>query len=133
MSNEQRTMNNKQRTIKDDPLSEKADELAHLVYKVTKKFPKEELYGLTSQLRRAALSVPLNIVEGFARKGSRDYRQFLYIAYGSLKETKYLLNFAYKEGYLKEKEYGEISSLAEEVGKILWSSIKTLERKLSQK
>jgi four helix bundle protein len=133
MNNEQRTMNNEQRTIKDDPLSEKADELAHLVYKATKKFPKEELYGLTSQLRRAALSVPLNIVEGFARKGSRDYRQFLYIAYGSLKETKYLLNFAFEEGYLKEKEYGDISSLAEEVGKILWSSIKTLERKLSQK
>ena len=126
-------MSNAQRTMKDDPLSEKADELAHLVYKVTKKFPKEELYGLTSQLRRAVLSVPLNIVEGFARKGSRDYRQFLYIAYGSLKETKYLLNFAFEEGYLKEKEYGEISSLAEEVGKILWSSIKTLERKLSQK
>jgi four helix bundle protein len=126
-------MNNKQRTMKDDPLSEKADELAHLVYKVTKKFPKEELYGLTSQLRRAALSVPLNIVEGFARKGSRDYRQFLYIAYGSLKETKYLINFAYKEQYLKEKEYREALSLGEEIGKMLWTSIKTIEKKLSKK
>jgi four helix bundle protein len=126
-------MSNEQRTMKDDPLSEKADELAHLVYKVTKKFPKEELYGLTSQLRRAALSVPLNIVEGFARKGSRDYRQFLYIAYGSLKETKYLLNFAYKEQYLKEKEYREALSLGEEIGKMLWTSIKTIEKKLSKK
>jgi four helix bundle protein len=102
--------------MRDDPLAKKADELAHLVYKITRKFPKEELYGLTSQLRRSTLSVPLNIVEGFARKVSRDYRQFLYIAYGSLKETQYLLNFAF-----------------EEVGKILWSSIKTIERKLSQK
>ena len=119
--------------MRSDPLAQKADELAHLVYKITKKFPKEELYGLTSQLRRAALSVPLNIVEGFARKSSRDYRQFLYIAYGSLKETKYLLNFAFKEGYLSEKEYEKASSLAEEVGKILWSSIKTIEHKLSQK
>jgi len=119
--------------MRDDPLAKKADELAHLVYKVTKKFPKEELYGLTFQLRRAVLSVPLNIVEGFARKGSRDYRQFLYIAYGSLKETQYLLNFAFEEGYLGKKEYEKLSSLAEEVGKILWSSIKTIERKLSQK
>ena len=126
-------MSSEQRAMKNDPLAQKADELAHLVYKITKKFPKEELYGLTSQLRRAALSVPLNIVEGFARKSSRDYRQFLYIAYGSLKETKYLLNFAFKEGYLSEKEYVKTSSLAEEVGKILWSSIKTIERKLSQK
>lgn len=80
-----------------NPLVKKSDKLAHLVYGITRSFPKEELYGLTSQLRRAALSVPLNIIEGFARRGSKDYRQFLHIAYGSLKEAKYLLYFAYQE------------------------------------
>jgi len=119
--------------MRNDPLTQKADKLAHLVYKITKSFPKEELYGLTSQLRRATLSVPLNVIEGFARRGSRDYRQFLYIAYGSLKETKYLLYFAYKEGYFNEKEYKESMFLAEEMGKIIWSSLRTIEAKLLKK
>jgi len=119
--------------MRNDPLTQKADELAHLVYKITKNFPKEELYGLTSQLRRAVLSVPLNIIEGFARRGSRDYRQFLYIAYGSLKETKYLLHFAHKEGYFNEKEYKKTLSLAEEVGKIIWTSLKTIESKMNKR
>jgi four helix bundle protein len=123
-------VNNKQRTK--NPLVEKSDQLARNVYKITRNFPKEEIYGLTSQLRRAALSVPLNIIEGFARKGTKDYRQFLHISYGSLKETKYLLYFAYQENYINEKEYKEILSVAEEVGKMLWSTLKTINQKLKQ-
>jgi four helix bundle protein len=119
--------------VRNDPLTEKSDKLAHLIYRFTRNFPKEELYGLTSQIRRAALSVPLNITEGFARKGSRDYRQFLYISYASLKETKYLLYFAYKEGYLDVKEYKEAISLADEVAKMIWVSLKTIEKKISKK
>jgi len=118
--------------MRKDPLAEKADKLAHLVYKITAQFPKREIYGLTSQLRRAAISVPLNVIEGFSRKGTREYRQFLYIAYGSLKETKYLLDFAFEENFLSTKKYQEISFLADEVGKILWASIKTIEKRLSQ-
>ena len=118
---------------KKNPLIEKSDKLTYLVYKSTKNFPKDELYGLTSQLRRAALSIPLNIIEGFARKTSKDYRQFLYIAYGSLKETKYLLYFAYREGYFSKEEYDKILSIGEEVGKIIWSSIKTITNKISSK
>ncbi len=72
----------------------KADELARLVYKLTRDFPKEEMFGLTSQIRRASLSIPLNVIEGYARSASKSYRQFLDIAYGSLKETKYLLYFS---------------------------------------
>ena len=60
--------------MNNNPLIEKSDELAHLVYKITKDFPKEELYGLVSQIRRAAVSIPLNIIEGFARKGAKDCR-----------------------------------------------------------
>ncbi|OGZ32361.1 MAG: hypothetical protein A3I88_00935 [Candidatus Portnoybacteria bacterium RIFCSPLOWO2_12_FULL_39_9] len=114
------------------PLIEKSDKLSFLVYRVSRKFPKEELYGLTSQLRRAVLSIVLNIIEGFARGGSREYRQFLYAAYGSLKETKYLLFFANRENYLNEKDYQEAVNLAEEVGKMLWRSLKTIDQKIKK-
>ena len=66
---------------------ELADELVLLVYKVTARFPRKELYGLTAHMRRAALSVPSNIVEGCARDSQADYLCFLYIAFGSLKRT----------------------------------------------
>ncbi len=118
--------------MNNNPLIEKSDELAHLVYKITKDFPKEELYGLVSQIRRAAVSIPLNIIEGFARKGAKDCRQFLYIAYGSLKETKYLLHFSYKEQYLNKEQYQVAVSLAEEIGKILWVSLKTINSKIPE-
>ena len=67
---------------------ELADEVALLVYKSTRSFPREELYGLTSQLRRSAVSVPSNIVEGCGRNSEADYMRFLDIAYGSLKELR---------------------------------------------
>ncbi|OGZ61258.1 MAG: hypothetical protein A3H51_02470 [Candidatus Spechtbacteria bacterium RIFCSPLOWO2_02_FULL_38_8] len=124
-------MNNKNHKTKDNPLTQKADEIARLVYKTSKKFPKDELYDLTSQLRRAAVSIILNIIEGFARKGTKEYRNFLYISYGSLKETKYLLYFAHRENYLNTREYEEILNLTEEVGKMLWATIKTIEKKLN--
>ncbi len=111
-----------------DILTLKADELAHEIYKLTKKFPKEELFGITSQLRRAALSVILNIVEGFARNRKKEYIHFLEIAYGSLKETKYLLHFSYKESYYNSEEYKPIINLAEEVGKLLWAKIQNLKK-----
>ena len=68
---------------------ELADEVAVLVYRITAGFPREELYGLTSQMRRAAVSVPSNIVEGCTRDSQKDYLRFLYIAFGSLKELHY--------------------------------------------
>ena len=112
-------------------LLDKADYLAHLVYKYSKQFPAKELFGLTSQLRRAALSVPLNIIEGYGRYQSKEFRRFLEIAYGSLQETKYLLDFSVKEHYLAEKDYKKIFAVADEVGKMLWSSIKTIRGKKS--
>ena len=110
-------------------LLEKSDKMAYSVYHLTRKFPKEELFGLISQIRRSAISVPLNIVEGFARQGVKEHRHFLEIAYGSLKETKYILYFSYREKYIAEEEYDQVINLAEEVGKMLWSKIHTLKDK----
>ncbi|MBW2742115.1 MAG: four helix bundle protein, partial [Deltaproteobacteria bacterium] len=85
-----------------------ADELAYKTYLITRKFPKEELYGLTSQLRRSALSVPTNIVEGYSRKGDKELAHFVNISLGSMAETKYLLYFALRLGYLSDEKYDEI-------------------------
>lgn len=104
-------------------LKEKSDSFAYGVYRVTRAFPKEELYGLTSQLRRASLSVVLNYIEGYARVGDKEHKHFLQIAYGSLKESKYLLFFAYREKYLDKKEYDVLVDTAEDIGGMLWGTI----------
>jgi four helix bundle protein len=111
---------------------EKSDLLAHRVYEVTKDFPREEIYGITSQLRRASLSVPLNAVEGYARNSDKSHKQFLLISYGSLKETKYLLHFCLKEDLISENQYKELIFIAEEVGKLLWSAISRMKVKIEE-
>jgi four helix bundle protein len=81
---------------------ELADELALLVYKATRIFPKEEMFGLTSQLRRAVVSIASNIVEGSGRDSQADYLRFLNMAYSSTSEACYQLSLAYRLGYLNE-------------------------------
>ena len=81
-----------------------ADDLTVSVYEVTKAFPKEEVYALTSQLRRAAYSVPANISEGSARESKKDYLHFLYISRGSLSETQYFLHLAHRLCYLSDMD-----------------------------
>jgi four helix bundle protein len=115
--------------MKNSILLKKADLLAKDVYKIVRHFPKEELYGLNSQLRRSILFVPLNIIEGYARMAKNEKRRFFEIAYASLKEAKYLLYFAFGENYLSRDEYIKIIQLAEEVAKILWANIKTFKEK----
>ena len=81
-----------------------ADDLTVAVYEGTRAFPREEVYGLTSQLRRASYSVPANIAEGSSRESQRDYLHFLYIARGSLSETQYFLHLARRLGYLSAQD-----------------------------
>ncbi len=78
------------------------------------------MFGITSQLRRSALSVPTNIVEGYNRKSKKEFAHFIDIALGSLAETEYLIEFAIELGYIKQVEGKDIQVLVEEVGKLLW-------------
>ena len=100
---------------------QKADELVVLIYKITRAFPADEKYGLTSQLRRAALSVALNIVEGYARSNIGDLRRFLDISLGSLAEVEYLLELSLKLKYLDQDNYERLEEIRVYCGKLLWS------------
>ncbi len=104
---------------------QKADELAFQIYKLTETFPKQETFGLTLQIRRAALSIPTNIVEGYARKSKKELAQFINIALGSLAETEYLLEFAKKLNYITA-DTTTLDNLIEEVGKLLWSFYRSI-------
>ena len=105
---------------------QKADKLAYEVYLETKKFPKDEIYGMTSQLRRAAVSIPTNIVEGTGRQGKKELKQFVNISLGSLAETEYLLGFCLRLGYLNNESYQMLESLRNKVGGLLWNFYKSL-------
>ena len=99
---------------------ELADDLAFEIYQVSKNFPKEEIYGITSQIRRAALSIPTNIVEGYSRKGDKELSRFINISLGSLAETKYLVYFSHRLEYLSDNEYNKVKQGYERLGKKLW-------------
>ncbi len=100
---------------------QKADELAYQIYLETKKFPKEELYGVISQLRRSALSIPTNLVEGCGRHGKKELKQFLNIALGSQAEVEYLLDFCLRLRYFEREVQERLQSLRQEVGSLLWN------------
>ena len=97
-----------------------ADALAFDIYTITSNFPKEEMFGLSSQLRRAALSIPTNIVEGYSRRGNKELIHFISISLGSLAETKYLLSFSHRLNYISSEEYEAIKAGHDLLGKKLW-------------
>lgn len=117
--------------LSNDVVLLKADEFAKKAYIATRDFPKEELFGITSQLRRAALSVPLNIIEGFARISRQDHRRFLEISLGSVKESKYLIYFAFEQKLIPERKKEDLLNLGEEVSRLLWHKISTLRNSAS--
>ncbi|MGB9591790.1 MAG: four helix bundle protein [Candidatus Kryptoniota bacterium] len=98
---------------------QESHEFAIMVYKATEKFPKEEKFGLTSQIRRAAFSVPANIVEGYAYGSNKKFLQFLDIATGSLAETEYYLLLAKDLNFLEKREYGALEEKRAKVGAYL--------------
>jgi len=105
---------------------EKSHQLALAVYKATKDFPKEELYGLTSQIRRASMSIPTNIAEGCGKYTDADFARFLQIAMGSASETEYQLLLAHDLGFLPTTKYEQLNTDVVEVKRMLASLLKTL-------
>lgn len=108
---------------------QKSHNLALRVYKIDEKFPRHEMFGLTSQLKRAVLSIPTNIVEGYARKSSKELMRFIDIALSSLAETEYLIEFATALEYI-EKEDRDTLALITEVEKLLWGLKKSKKESL---
>jgi len=102
------------------------DEYVHNVYTATKKFTREEIYGVTSQFRRASLSIVLNYIEGYSRIKDKVHKNFLEISFGSLKESKYLIGFCFKEGYLNSVEYSSLSQQIDEVAAMLWGTLRNV-------
>ncbi len=105
---------------------ELADDIAVLVYKITKQFPKEEIYGLTSQMRRAAVSVPSNIVEGCARESQTEYLRFLEIAFGSLRELHYQFSLAKRLEYLDLIDVSAYTTKMVEAEKVLGALVRSM-------
>lgn len=105
-----------------------AHEVALEIYDVTKNFPKEELYGLASQLRRSASSIATNIAEGRSRRHNKEYIHFLNIARGSTGETHYQLRLARDLGYIEESKYQALKEKVERTGRLLSGLISSIKR-----
>ncbi|HUX55083.1 MAG TPA: four helix bundle protein [Williamwhitmania sp.] len=106
-----------------------ADEVVLLTYKITKSFPKEELFGISSQMRRAAVSIASNIVEGCGRNSKLEYIQFLEIAYGSHRELHYQFTVPSRLGYVDEQIHNEYEEKIIESEKVLGSLIRSIKQK----
>jgi len=105
---------------------QKSIELVEMIYKITKRFPKEEVYGLVTQMRRAAISVSCNIAEGAARHTKSEFRQFLFMSRGSLSELETELFISFRLGYILPEKYKEILELTNKIGSMLTALIKSI-------
>jgi len=107
------------KSYKDLLVWQKSMDFIVLIYKSAKDLPKEEIYGLTSQLKRAALSVAANIAEGSSKRSTKEFMRFIAISYGSLAETETLLIAAEKLGYIKDADLKMILEQSAEIGRML--------------
>lgn len=112
-------MKNNLNSYKDLIVWQKAMELVIEIYKLTDKFPKEEIYGIISQMRRCAISIPSNIAEGRRRDGKKDFRRFLIIAYGSGAELETQVEISKRLKFAKEIEFIEVEKILLEIMKML--------------
>ena len=108
------------------------DEYAHLVYKISRTFPKEELYGLVSQMRRAVISVVLNYLEGYARNRIAVRLNFLETSCGSFSETEYIVEFSLLEGLINKDDFLACEKLSNEIGAMLWKELSNVETAVKQ-
>jgi four helix bundle protein len=105
---------------------QKSDDLAFEVYEITTHFPKDELFGMVSQMRRAAVSVPANIAEGYMRHGVKEKIRFFNVAQGSLVELEYFIDFAKRLNYINQASYIKLCKMKDETGKLLNGYLKAL-------
>ena len=108
---------------------QKAIEYIELIYKISQNFPKSEIFGLQSQLRRAAVSVALNIAEGSGRTTRKDFRKFLHDALGSLRESVTALHIALRLGYIDRIQFEKSYMIATEISKMLYRLEQSLKDK----
>ena len=108
---------------------QKSMNLAIEVYKITAKFPKEELYGLTQQMRKSILSVPSNLAEGFGRQSPKEFARFVFIARGSLYEFQTQMELSIQMGYFSHDQIKELNNLTVKIEKMLNSLINKLIKK----
>ena len=106
-----------------------ATDLAVRIYEITRIFPKEEIYGITSQVRRAAVSISSNIAEGAGRKSRKDFQQFVHVASGSLNEVKSLLYICFRLQLIKPGLYEELKENINKVGRLIGGLLKYLDAK----
>jgi len=117
-------------TFKDLIVWQKAHELAKLIYSLTSNLPTCEKYGLSSQMRRAAVSVPSNIVEGFRRKSLKSSLNFFNVAEGSLEELKYQLLLSFELKFISQEKFDQATDLVEQTGKLLYRFIQSQKKNL---
>ena len=117
------------KSYKDLIVWQKAMDLVVSVYKATQGFAREEIYGLTAQIRRAAVSIPSNIAEGQGRRSPKEFQRFLAIAYGSLQETETQLMIAHRLNYIDASKARQLLDQCAEVGRLLNGLMKSLENK----
>lgn len=114
------------KTFRDLLTWQKSIDLVYSIYQVTKRFPLDELYGLTSQMRRSAISVPSNIAEGYGRRSTVDYKRFLKISTGSLYELQTQLEIAFRLTYMSKDDFLKVHEESREVERMLSSLIKKI-------
>lgn len=116
------------KSYKDLIAYQKGYKLALEIYKITKNYPKEEIYGLISQMRRSAVSIPCNIAEGYRRGHRKEYLQFLHMAYGSCSELETLLSLSRDLGYIERGVFEMIYQLQEETSRLVKGLIVSLSK-----
>ena len=115
-------------SYKDLIVYQKGYKLSLEIYQATQNYPKEEIYGLTSQMRRSAVSIPCNIAEGYRRGHRKEYIQFLYMAQGSCGELETLMSLSYDLGMLDRNTFEKLYPMQEEISKLLRGLITSLSK-----
>lgn len=114
------------KSYKDLDIYKGSYKLSLYIYRITAKYPKDEIYGITSQLRRAAVSIPLNIAEGYGRLSEDDFKRFLKISLGSTNETSTLIEMSKDLAYIDNKEYSDLIKQYDILGRKIYKFIENL-------